>query len=42
MYNLTNSAAATAVNQSVNSATFLNPTTILPPRLFKVGIRFDF
>jgi hypothetical protein len=42
IYNLTNSAAATAVNQSVNSATFLNPTAILPPRLFKVGLRIDF
>ncbi len=42
MYNLTNSAAVTSVNQSVNSAYFLNPTAILPPRLFKVGLRFDF
>jgi hypothetical protein len=43
IYNLTNSAAVTAVNQSLNNPTLtLNPTTILPPRLFKVGAQFEF
>jgi hypothetical protein len=43
IYNLTNSAAVTAVNQSLNNASLsLNPTTILPPRLFKVGAQFEF
>jgi len=43
IYNLTNSAAVTAVNQSVNNPTLtLNPTTIMPPRLFKVGMEFTF
>jgi hypothetical protein len=42
IYNLTNSGAVVAVNSSVNSANFLNPSTILPPRLYKVGLQFDF
>jgi hypothetical protein len=42
IYNLNNSPATVSVNQSVNSAYFLNPTAILPPRLFKVGLKFDF
>jgi hypothetical protein len=42
IYNLTNSGAVVAVNTSVNSANFLNPSTILPPRLYKVGLQFDF
>ena len=42
MYNLTNSSAYAAVNTSVNAAAYLNPTTILPPRLFKVGLKFNF
>ncbi len=42
-YNLNNSGAYTAVNESVNAGTlFLNPTTVLSPRLFKVGMRADF
>ena len=42
-YNLTNSAAVVSVNQSVNNAALaLNPTAILPPRLFKVGASFEF
>jgi hypothetical protein len=39
---LNNSAAVTAVNSSVNSALFLNPSTVLPPRIFKVGLKVDF
>lgn len=43
VYNLTNSAAITAVNQSLNNAALtLNPSTIMPPRLFKVGAQFEF
>jgi len=43
IYNLTNSAAITAVNQSLNNSSLtLNPTTIMPPRLFKVGAQFEF
>jgi outer membrane receptor protein involved in Fe transport len=42
VYNLNNSSAAVSENTSVNAATYLNPTAILPPRLFKVGLRFDF
>jgi hypothetical protein len=42
IYNLANSSAAVSENASVNAATYLNPTAILPPRLFKVGLRFDF
>lgn len=43
VYNLTNSAAVTAVNQSVNNPSLtLKPTTIMPPRLFKVGAEFTF
>ncbi len=43
MYNSTNSAAVTAVNQSINNpALALNPTTVLPPRLYKVGMQFKF
>ncbi len=43
VYNMTNSAAIVSVNQSVNNAALrLNPTAILPPRLFKVGAEFTF
>ena len=43
IYNLNNSAAVTSVNQSASSlALFLNPTAVLPPRIFKVGLRADF
>ena len=43
IYNLNNSAAVTAVNSSVNAAAlFLNPTTVLPPRIFKLGLKVDF
>jgi len=43
IYNLNNSGAVTAVNQSTNSlALFLNPTNVLSPRLFKVGLKVDF
>lgn len=43
IYNLTNSDATTAENQSLNNpALTLNPTTILPPRLYKVGAQFQF
>lgn len=43
IYNLNNSGAVTAVNESANSiALFQNPTTVLSPRLFKVGMRADF
>ncbi len=43
VYNFTNSSAVQAVNISVNNpALALNPTTILPPRLLKVGLKVDF
>jgi outer membrane receptor protein involved in Fe transport len=43
VYNLNNSAAVQSVNQSYNSAALArNPTAVLPPRLFKVGIQFLF
>jgi hypothetical protein len=53
IYNLTNAGLVTAVQTSVTagSATagtgsvgtlFLNPTAVIPPRLFKLGLRFDF
>jgi outer membrane receptor protein involved in Fe transport len=43
VYNLNNSAAVLSVNQSLNNAALtLNPTTIMPPRLFKVGAEFTF
>jgi hypothetical protein len=43
IYNLSNSASITAVNQSVNNSSLaLNPTTMMYPRLFKVGAKFEF
>jgi len=39
-YNLTNSNAAANINW-VSGRTFLNPTTIVPPRLFRFGAKFD-
>ena len=43
IYNLNNSAAVQSVNQSANAgALFLNPTSVLPPRLFKVGLEVLF
>ena len=43
IYNLNNSGAVTAVNQSTNNlALFLNPTNVLPPRLFKIGLKVEF
>jgi outer membrane receptor protein involved in Fe transport len=43
VYNLTNSAAITAVNQSLNNSSLSqNPTTVLPPRLYKIGAQFEF
>ncbi len=53
IYNLGNVATVTAVNTSVTAGTatagtgsigslFLNPTSVMPPRLFKVGLRIDF
>ena len=39
IYNLGNSAAVQAENQSVNAGSlFLNPTSVMPPRLFEVGL----
>ena len=40
-YNLTNSNAATNINWS-SGATFLTPSTIIPPRLARFGVKFDF
>ncbi|MBZ5605535.1 MAG: TonB-dependent receptor [Acidobacteriia bacterium] len=43
IYNLNNSSAVQGVNQSVNAGSlFLNPTSVLPPRLFEVGLRILF
>lgn len=43
VYNLTNSSAVTAVNISFNNPALANnPTTVLPPRLMKVGLKVDF
>ena len=42
IYNLNNSSAVTSVNQSVNSALYLNPTNVINGRLLKVGIKIDF
>jgi hypothetical protein len=39
-YNLTNTNAAQNINWSSGS-TFTTPTTILPPRLFRFGAKFD-
>jgi hypothetical protein len=39
-YNLTNSNAAQNINWGSGS-TFLQPTTILPPRVFRFGAKFD-
>jgi hypothetical protein len=40
-YNLTNSNAATNINWS-SGATYLTPSTIIPPRLARFGAKFDF
>jgi hypothetical protein len=43
IYNALNAATITGENTSVNAgALFLNPQTVLPPRLYKVGIKVDF
>jgi hypothetical protein len=39
-YNLFNTNAATNINWS-SGATFLTPSTIVPPRLARVGLKFD-
>ena len=39
-YNLTNTNSAANINW-VSGRTFLNPTTIVPPRLFRFGAKFD-
>ena len=39
-YNLTNTNAATNINWS-SGATFLTPSTIIPPRLARFGAKFD-
>ena len=39
-YNLTNTNAAANINW-VSGRTFLNPTTIVPPRLFRFGAKLD-
>ena len=38
-YNLTNTNAATNINWS-SGATYLTPSTIVPPRLARIGARF--
>lgn len=42
IYNLNNSSAWQSVNQSANATTVRNPTAVLNPRLFKVGIMAQF
>ena len=53
IYNMFNAGLVTAVNTSVTAGTatagtgsvgtlFLNPTSVIPPRLYKLGLRFDF
>jgi TonB dependent receptor/Carboxypeptidase regulatory-like domain len=43
IYNALNAATMTGENTSVNAGSlYLNPQTILPPRLFKVGLKVDF
>ena len=53
IYNLLNVGAVISENGSITAGTasngtgsvgslFLNPTNVLPPRLFKIGLRFDF
>ncbi|HEV2385742.1 MAG TPA: TonB-dependent receptor [Candidatus Acidoferrales bacterium] len=43
IYNLGNSGAATGAGSSANNLTLLgNPSSILQPRLYKVGIKVDF
>jgi hypothetical protein len=43
IYNLLNRATFMGENTSVNAgALFLNPQTVLPPRLFKIGMKVDF
>ncbi|MBI3403282.1 MAG: hypothetical protein HY048_17865 [Acidobacteria bacterium] len=39
-YNLFNTNAATNINWSSGS-TFLTPSTIVPPRIARVGVKFD-
>ena len=39
-YNLTNANAAQNINWG-SGATFMLPTTIVPPRLFRFGVKFD-
>ena len=39
-YNLTNANPAANINW-VSGRTFLNPTTIVPPRLWRFGAKFD-
>src|SRR5262249_18486521 len=39
-YNLTNANPAQNINWT-SGATFLQPTTIVPPRLFRFGAKFD-
>jgi len=39
-YNLTNANPAANINWG-SGATFLNPTTIVPPRLWRFGAKFD-
>jgi hypothetical protein len=40
VYNITNSNAEVDINWSAGSA-FLNPSTILPPRIARVGVKFN-
>jgi hypothetical protein len=39
-YNLTNANPAANINWS-SGATFMQPSTIVPPRLFRFGAKFD-
>ena len=53
VYNVGNVGTVTSINNSVTAGTatggigsvgtlFLNPTNVISPRLYKVGLRFDF
>lgn len=47
IYNLGNVGTVTSVNQNVSAGTppgslFLNPTNVISPRLYKIGLRIDF
>ena len=40
--NMLNSSTVVAVNQAYTAATWLQPTQLIPGRLFKFGVQLDF